>query len=73
MLEVFGYPAGCRAAYARLLHDRYRVTMNAVAGCVVNTWILEHARCYNEEMTAEIERRHGKDALDEIARESGCG
>jgi hypothetical protein len=72
MLEAFGYPAGCRGDYARLLHDRYRVTLNTVAGCVVNTWILEHARCYNDAMEAEIARRHGKDALTQVAIDSRC-
>lgn len=71
-LETFGYPASCRGHYARILREQYDVGLYEVAGCVVNGSILGHARGYNEVMTAEIERRHGADALDRAARKAGC-
>jgi hypothetical protein len=72
MPEAFGYPAPCREEYERILQDRYGVTLNAVAGCVVNSWILDHARCYNETMEAEIARRYGRALLEQVAKDAGC-
>lgn len=72
MIETFGLPAGCRGDYARLLREQYEIDLNAVAGCVVSTWIVEHARCYNEVMETEIDRRHGTGTLDRVAKKAGC-
>lgn len=37
----------------------YGIEINHVTGCVVNTWILGHAKGYNDVMIAEIKRRFG--------------
>jgi len=71
-IETFGYPARCRHAYARVLADTYKVRLREVAGCVVDSTILEHARGYNEVMQAEIERRYGADAFERAAAAAGC-
>jgi hypothetical protein len=72
MLEVYGYPSSCRASYAHILEDRFGISLNMVSGCVVNDWILDHARCYNETMTAEVARRHGQHALERASEDAGC-
>lgn len=71
-LETFGYPLACLDEYAKILSRDYGVQLHKVAGCMVEYSILEHARGYNEVMSAEITRRFGADALDRAGRKAGC-
>lgn len=71
-IETFGHPARCRSAYAQILADTYKVRLREVAGCIVDSTILEHARGYNEVMQAEIERRYGADTFKKAAAAAGC-
>jgi hypothetical protein len=57
--ERFGLPVVCINEYSELLRERYRIELRSVAGCVVDSRILGHARGYNGVMVAEIERRFG--------------
>lgn len=71
-LETFGYPAPCRYKYAQILAKDYKVRLHEVAGCVVDSTIVQHARGYNEVMRAEIQRRHGNDVFEKAAAAAGC-
>ena len=68
--ERFGLPVVCINEYSELLRERYRIELRPVAGCVVNSRILAHARGYNGVMGAEIERRFGTNIWDVTMRDA---
>ncbi|HMO25992.1 MAG TPA: hypothetical protein PKB10_06955 [Tepidisphaeraceae bacterium] len=56
--------------YEKLLNEQLGVRVVSVAGCVVTPEILAGVNAYNEVMTREIERRHGKGILDQLRTQS---
>jgi hypothetical protein len=69
-LESFGLPAPYFGEYTRLLRERYHLELRQVAGCVPDGRIIGHARGYNEVSMKEIERRYGKDILEQAGSEA---
>ncbi len=67
-LEVFG-PA-TSAAKAQSLKQRYGFAW-AVKGKEADTLTQAHADAYNRVMQAEIERRHGREVLEQLMGERG--
>ena len=55
--------------YARALKRRYGVELVAVAGCVVDGYLVSEVRGYNDVVTARIEQRFGRGVLDRLSRE----
>lgn len=70
VLRTYGFAAGARTTYAELLERKLGVRMRAVAGCVVSEDLIAETAAYNAVMTAEIKRRFGPRALDDIHREA---
>lgn len=72
-LRRYGFGLGLeQPIYAKLLHDQLGVQLVPVAGCVVTVEIVASADAYNEVMTREIERRHGKGVLDRLYAEASA-
>ncbi|MBX3270112.1 MAG: hypothetical protein KF729_07610 [Sandaracinaceae bacterium] len=69
-LLTFGYPAPARGLYAALLEERLGVSLDAIAGCVVNDEIVGRAEGYNRVMSAYLERVHGAGSLDALWAEA---
>ena len=73
-LEAFGFGTITPGAphFSEAALKQYQIEVTHVAGCVVNTRIIGHARGYNDTMIEEIKRRCGtavvKAAQDEDAR-----
>src|SRR5215813_14050164 len=72
-LETAGLPGAWTLDYERLLLERYGIRSRAVAGCLVNDQILDHARGYNEVMEREAERRFGNAIWKQTKREAQKG
>jgi hypothetical protein len=56
------------ATYARLLETKYRVELNAVAGCVVTERLVRYVDGYNATMKQLLTEQHGRDILAECER-----
>ena len=69
-IEVFGMPGPWFTDYAKLLAKKYDIELRTVAGCVVDSKIVGHARGYNEVSEAEITRRFGPDVLENARAEA---
>jgi len=69
-LETFG--PGLPAAKARQLKQRYGITA-LVKGKQATPLTQAHADAYNRVMQAEIERKHGREALEQVLRELDLG
>jgi hypothetical protein len=69
-LRTMGLPAAWQDEYARLLGERLDVALVPVAGCLVTSRLVAEVDAYNSVMTAEIERRHGRGILDQLADEA---
>lgn len=65
-LHAYGLPAWSAEEYDRIFLEEYGVEHEWVAGCVVTTRLVEHARGYNEVMSAAIEQRFGADIFDRV-------
>jgi hypothetical protein len=52
-LLVYGYPSGSRVPYREIL-AKNGIELDAVAGCVVSTSLVDHARGYNDVMQGHI-------------------
>jgi hypothetical protein len=72
-LRGYGLPASWVPAYARLLKERLQVEYKQVAGCEVTDDLVNETDAYNAVMTAEIERRFGRDALTALRDEARSG
>ena len=59
---VYGLQKDGRAFFAEMQRT-YGVTVDAVAGCVVDQKIIDHARGYNEVMLAHLNEKYGEDVL----------
>ena len=69
-LETYGLQPGWNDRYEMLLLNRYGVKTRGVAGCISDHQTREHARGYNEVMSAEVERRFGPDVWERTEREA---
>jgi len=69
-LRTYGYPAASRRAYAKLLYKRFGVRLDAVAGCVVSTALIETARGYNKVVSQAIARLYGPNALKRASQDA---
>lgn len=69
ILKKWGLPAPWRFIYSEILESR-GIATRTVAGCVVSQPTLAAWKGYNDVMRAEIERRHGKDFLDDAAAQA---
>jgi hypothetical protein len=72
LVEEYGMYSGLTPIYHRLFKERFNVDFRQVAGCVVDSKIVEHAAGYNAIMFFAIERRYGKGAIKRFFTES-CG
>ncbi|HJQ37439.1 MAG TPA: hypothetical protein VKB93_09895 [Thermoanaerobaculia bacterium] len=70
ILKFWGRPVPPSSIYYDLLRKRFGVRSMIVGGCVVMTGAMEEAAGYNDVMMSEIERRHGRAALDRLWREA---
>jgi hypothetical protein len=66
ILRTYGFAGGAPTPAAAQLYKRYGIRSEAVAGCVVNPAIIAETAAYNEVMKAEIRKRFGEKALDEL-------
>jgi hypothetical protein len=70
IIEMYGGPPPIwLAECAKLLEQRYGVRLKDIAGCVVDFQIEGHERGYNEVSRAEIQRRFGRDVVEETKAE----
>jgi hypothetical protein len=69
-IKVYGLPFAWDREYARLLRERYGVTVNFVAGCVVTRDLQHYADGYNAVSEARVRSRFGKDVFGECANEA---
>jgi len=67
-LEIFGGPVA--PAKAQQLKQRFGITMVS-KGKAATPLTQAHVDAYNRVMQAEIERKHGREALDQVLRELG--
>ena len=67
---VYGLPVPWREQGVSILHNRYRVEMKPIAGCVVSQWTMNFARGYNAVSEAAITARVGHDVIDESLEEA---
>ena len=65
ILRTYGF-ASRGTASSQKVFERYGVRREAVAGCMVSPAILAETAAYNDVMKAEIRKRFGAAALDEI-------
>jgi hypothetical protein len=49
--------------------EKYRIEIDPVASCVVDTWIIGHAYGYNQATLAAIERRYGRQVITTARQE----
>lgn len=68
--ESIGLPPPWHREYARMLEQRYQITIRSVGDCTPDSVIWAHARGYNQVMKAEIEKRFGKGILEKMAEEA---
>jgi hypothetical protein len=61
-IEGYGFWGPSPEIY-NLLRERYHVELRHTSGCVVNDYILSHAKGYNHVSIPAIESRWGKDFL----------
>lgn len=66
ILRSYGLASQGTTATSQKLFERFGVRRQAVAGCMVSPAILAETAAYNEVMRAEIRKRFGAAALDEI-------
>ena len=69
-LKSYGLPAAWHPEYARLMKQRFGVTVQGVAGCDVNKGLRRSVDAYNERMEREIIRRFGLAAYRAIEAEA---
>ena len=69
-LKTFGSGVRWRFTYGVILKERYGVTLNIVAGCVVTPWLVDYVLGYNGVSEKYIERKHGAGVLDECAKKA---
>ncbi|NQZ60306.1 MAG: hypothetical protein HRT88_22900 [Lentisphaeraceae bacterium] len=62
-LEVYGKPAKYRKYYIQILKEKHNIIIDPVAGCIIRTMILNHAKEYNKIMVLEIKNKFGNDVL----------
>jgi hypothetical protein len=65
--QIYGYMAGFSErdkAFTRLMRDRFDVSVEAVAQCIVTDEIVEHAKGYNGRIEEEVNSKFGPGALD---------
>jgi hypothetical protein len=70
VIKTFGFPAPWSETYRNMLQSRYNIELRAVAGCCVTPPLIESVKAYNKVAVAEIERRHGKGVLAQVATEA---
>jgi hypothetical protein len=67
---TYGLAISDRGEYARILHDHYGVDMQVVAGCVVDSSLVDYAAGYNDVMKAALQQRYKHDVLAEAWSET---
>lgn len=64
--QIYGYMAGISErdkALTRLMRERFDVSVEAVAQCVVTDELMERAKGYNDRIEEEVNSKFGPDAL----------
>jgi len=69
-IETFGLPVPWRPQYAQLLHDRYGVEINPVAGCVVSQSLLSYSHAYNSVVADAVRHKFAHDIFAECAADA---
>ena len=68
--KSYGYVMGWEGEYRRLLRDRYGVTVEPVAGCLVTEDLVRYVHGYNDVSCARLQARFGKDIFAECKKEA---
>jgi hypothetical protein len=69
-LLVFGLPPSSRPGYARLLRERYNITVHTAAYCIVSREMIAYVRSYDEVSAAAANRKFGHDVFKECSEEA---
>lgn len=69
VIEESGFGAGGGPEVQRILRERYHIEVKAVAGCIVDEGIVGHEAGYNGVSEPEIDRRFGRDRVEEARAE----
>ncbi len=69
-LKTYGLPAPWFTEYSTLMRDRLGVSLQGVAGCVVDERLRLHVEGYNRRMEKEIGQKFGADAHAAIVKEA---
>ena len=69
-LKFWGLPSPASSVYHDLLLKRFAVHSTIVGGCVMVMGTEAESAGYNDVMMREIERRHGRGALDGLWRDA---
>jgi len=54
------------SSYSNLLHQRYGVEFQAVAGCIVSKALVDYVTAYNEVSMAAVNNKFGRNIFKEI-------
>jgi hypothetical protein len=66
----YGLPVAWRGEYVSILQRRYGVELRAVAACTPSSATIQYADTYDKVSIAAIQRKFGRDALDNAEREA---
>lgn len=67
---TYGMPGPWRDDWKRLLQDRYQITNEAVAGCLVSDSLIAYVRAYNGVSIISANEKFGHDVFAEISEEA---
>jgi hypothetical protein len=69
-LLVFGLPPSSRPEYARLLQERYKITVHVTAYCIVSQQMIAYVESYDDVSVAAANRKFGHDVFKECWEEA---
>ena len=70
ILRTYGISPAAESPYTRLLAERLGVKVVVVAACTPDARTITETAAYNEVMKREIRKRFGRNALEDIERET---
>ena len=66
----YGYPSPWRVGYSHLLHERYGIEYEAVAGCIVSDSLVDYVDAYDKVSIAAANSKFGHNVNKETAEEA---
>jgi hypothetical protein len=74
VLEAYGLGRHTPAApnFSDEVREQYRIEIEGIAGCLVNSYILGHAKGYNTASVSEIKRRYGSGVITAAEEEDAA-